>query len=715
MATADGGGNKVLARRSAVLMARQTGIKFYRFRSALAKISRGDVDVGDKANLDKTISEDMVQDKKDVRRNLRTKGSFASGFVVGESATTLNEQEEQLKKIDDKALEDIEQRKKQTKSRLDDPKLKALTEQEVADKPDSDDDNYKDGPPETEDPDSPDESLTDEDKKKKISLSKASKVGGAAGIALTAASVAGVACVMRDIAGVVVDMNQLRVNQMVDTYASLLTTSSQLKANELSGDVVGNLYRRFDGFYQSANYQVFNQNQPASAYIGKSGDFSKEFSPGNASGFLIGTLFKVKTAIDKVKGGSLCGALNNRLVKWIIKNSAIPLLVGGAVLSVATGGLAGGVIFGGSALAGWIVGNLAGDLIGEQLESELNEAIGPINEEFEGVVGGTSSVLSPVEGDGARNYALVDYGGHYLKEQQMIMEGGEAIEVEVAVGNTVAYLEENRQAWKDRGLLANIFNPNNPYSLVSGMFYRSPNETMLAGVGRLAQTSTKIFPTVTASTQVSNQDLAALLYPGQTHVIDFKDKYVDFEDRLFDEDSASVGFDFASNTNFVENIKTGDPTKWAEWKEKYSKCLVVPVGGFVVAQSLTAAGIWGVESHISDDDYSDITTGVCKEENAARYKLYYQDCNHIANIAIGGQNLSPMNDTGCDYLLPDSWNVDNLAQNKEGVIGFNYNDVEHFESYLATVENQTPTSPSSFIFKDSLIKSFALKLSLWRI
>ena len=228
-----------------------------------------------------------------------------------------------------------------------------------------------------------------------------------------------------------------------------------------------------------------------------------------------------------------------------------------------------------------------------------------------------------LDGEGARNYATTDYGTHYLKEGQALREGGSKTPVQNAVVETNAYLAKQRQEYANQGLASNLFNTNNPHSVVSQMAAAGHQKKSWLGQTLARIGSLFNFNLLRPVKAVSNDGLAGLLYPGQTHIIDFSQAEVE---GLGD-------FDHVQNTVYVES-------KLGELKEKYGSCLSVGVADFMLEQ----AGI-------KDEQDNDYYEPMCDEQEARRYKIYYQDCNHVVVMGLEGTNSSPMFSSFCDTLI----------------------------------------------------------------
>ena len=111
-----------------------------------------------------------------------------------------------------------------------------------------------------------------------------------------------IACVIREIGSMIRDAFKMKTRGLQDTAATLETTTSQIRAGDMSGEIVSDMTKRYEGFSASANYQVAVQGESAANLVGVEGsDFSEEFSPAEIfDGWAVAPLFKFSNLLNPV-------------------------------------------------------------------------------------------------------------------------------------------------------------------------------------------------------------------------------------------------------------------------------------------------------------------------------------------------------------------------------------------------------------------------------
>ena len=576
---------RVLARRSAWLLSKQVGLPFLRFQAVIDRFKTGR-GPPNPAVLTKDVSDSMLKDKRRIRHQL---DSFGPGSEVGGPAS-----------ISEAELDDYANNwSSETANRQPDSRQRVL------------------------------------DLRSRLLSSKVRNLVGATSKVSLAVGVITIACVLRELAHQIRDLARLKVHQSMDAAATVITTTSQIKAGNMSGEVVTDLSQRFlPNFDQAADYQVLVKGQPASAYINNPHhDFSNQFSLKSVLGTSLKALLEFSQVLGRVSAagiailpvgtvlagaqavgfdtiGAICKLALNEFIQWTITLVELGVVVVG---SIATGGVAGG---------GWVALKAGGGFAlqigaGMTIDRFLISALMP---DLVDTVSGVGSTLSPNPGDGAINYANVSWGALNLSQGQMLAEGGSRQPALIATDQTLSYLDWDRQQYANRGWLSHLFDLDNPYSIATEMAVNGGG--VWSNLGLLAQPS---WPSLwTTATANNYQDVAQILYPGQTEVIGFSDEEVD-----------GVGdFDFIENSIWVED-------NLDSLRTNYANCLTIGVADFLLDQS-------GIADASGQPLYDD----KCDTKEARRYKIYYQDCNHIHNLSITNQNLSPMFEAQCDYLLP---------------------------------------------------------------
>ena len=203
------------------------------------------------------------------------------------------------------------------------------------------------------------------------------------------------------------------------------------------------------------------------------------------------------------------------------------------------------------------------------------------------------------------------------------------------MAQTQQFIAFQKRQYAEEGLVSNLVSLENPYSLASSWMvaHSSPGswqrktENYFAGVlGRLGS-ALDVFQPVSAQADES-AGVREILYPGQEWVIGFNQPEVSGENPLFAHEA---------NTVYVEeNIE--------RLQEEYSACLGLDTSEFLLDQLGTPSDEYGREYYPDK----------CDQEEARRYKTYYQDCTLIENLRLWGSDHSPMFSSRCDHLLSAS-------------------------------------------------------------
>ena len=234
--------------------------------------------------------------------------------------------------------------------------------------------------------------------------------------------------------------------------------------------------------------------------------------------------------------------------------------------------------------------------------------------------------------NGARNYALIDYGMHYLSTSESISNGGSRLATEDALAQTQEYIAFQKQQYAQEGWFSNLASLENPYSLTSSwvVAQSAPGSWQQKSQAYFAQLFTRVGSSLDifqpAKAQIANTQLTQdILYPGHDWVIGFNQPESSGEDPLFAH---------ATNTVYVEN-------NLEELRGEYSACLGIEASEFLLDQVSNGLDDYGREYY----------PGKCDQLEARRYKTYYQDCTLIENTRLWGSNHSPMFSSRCDHLF----------------------------------------------------------------
>ena len=499
-----------------------------------------------------------------------------------------------------------------------------------------------------------------------------------------AVSVITLACVVRELGVMLKNAFQMKVRGLQDSAATLTTTTSQIKDGHITGEIVSDMTQRFNGFATSANYQLTTNKPGALATVGHpETDFSETYNLNDVFGG-----FKVK-GLSTVSSWLSPAAMSNNFQAYVgqyaqqsagffgkIFNAILSFMGRGVELTagfletafaktceaalkdvvqigilvveilatilvaVFSAGLGLGARIGAGQMTKEVIKRigysfLVGAAGGIALDMLLFDYLLP------GVVKSATGLDSALlfdpdnQASGAENYARVDYGMHYLKEAEALNMGGSRMPVSEGFLQAQAFLAWEKQQYQEQGLLNNIFDLDNPYSLGSNLaVIHHTGETWPQKTSRYAgnllanlKTSLDISQPVYAQ-EISSATIQAVLYPGQNSVIGFS------ESEMLGQ---RTNFDHLNNTLYVEDHLD---TLYRE----YSPCLGIDASDFLMADL-------GISQNTHGRDHY---PAACDSEEARRYKLYYQDCLLIDGLERWGTNSSPMFSSRCDHLLPQT-------------------------------------------------------------
>ena len=546
------------------------------------------------------------------------------------------------------------------------------------------------------------------------------------------------ACVLREIGAMIRDAFKMKIRGLQDNAIALTTVNSQIRAGDMSGEIVSDFSQRFNGFNTSANYQVGIANQDAANYLNKKdSDFSHEFGADVVfGGWAIEGLFQFSNLLNPVNfvqaaqnfisssvsefwanvfsqvaqfvgaGAKLTAEILEvqfRTACQLALNNAVQIsilvaeVLGTILLTIFSGGVAGGAKLGAgqaiksvsSALGGkFLVASIAG---GVALDILLFDYLLP-NMLRSSVGAETALLLDPDNlANGARNYASVDYGMHYLKEAEALNFAGSRIPVEQAVAETQSYLAWDRNREAQKGWINQLFALDNPYSAVSQLVaQQNPSNSWgkqsriyLASLWSNLKTSFAFFQPVQATS--SSSDLAQLLYPGQNLVIGFDEQIVSGQNQAFQH---------VNNTLYVED-------NFEDLYEKYSRCLNLDVAEFLLTQS-----------GVLEDEYGrSYYPEKCDSAEAQHYKMYYQDCLLIDSLHLQDSGQSSLLSNACYHLLPAESQADLVASLPDNQLSATTNNQA---TKLTSFSQKPPPIDSSIASIDQKVfNSISLLLS-WR-
>ena len=492
------------------------------------------------------------------------------------------------------------------------------------------------------------------------------------------------ACVIHELGTMIRDAPKMKIRGLQDNAATIETTTSQIRAGYSTGAVVSDLTQRFNGFTTSANYQVATNPQRAAPYIGRQGsDFSEDFNPQAAfdgvsvpainkmsalvspaelsAGFQnyieeaaensLGFFGKMFSSILSFVGGGLsltASFLEAQFAKIcdVALNSVVQIgilvveIIATVLIALFSAGIGAGARIG----AGQVVKQttatvarhaLAGAAAGVALDVLLFDILLP------GLVKNASGLETVMALDpqnpaqGARNYASVDYGAHYLKEGEALNMGGSRLDRAEGLVQTQTFLALEKERYANRGLLNNLFNSDNPYSLASSLGL--VEHQGLSWPQKIEHYSGQLLVNVrdgldlsqAAYAQAPSQEqILDVMYPGQDRVIGFSE--AEMEGTI--EDLQHI-----NNVLYVEeNLNS--------LYSQYSECLALDASEFLLSDMGIAQSDAGREFY----------PNFCDDLEARRYKLYYQDCLLVDGLQRWGTNSSPMFSSQCDHLLPQN-------------------------------------------------------------
>ena len=514
-------------------------------------------------------------------------------------------------------------------------------------------------------------------------------------------------CMFNDLGEQIEGAFRLRVSSSQESASTLLTFTNQMKAGEAHPQVVSDFAKRFGGFEKAATYKALVSDLPFEAEV----DFSQAFSSTKVFGMSIAGIRSLAGTLG-APAGAVFALINSLIGGYNFLNpfSTIPTIscrdflnpvvqIGLAVIELIATlipgiGAAKASIGGAAKIAlktGWqrILGRVALGVGAVSLELFIFDHVVPIMmENISGVDtgllpgpedikltssasvfngwGGSVNALSNKDTlyldrdvneaafyQGAQNFATIDYGMHYLKEQRGLISGASRRSVAEETRRTVAYMDAYKSQFAQEGLFSNLFSLNNPFSIASTLAIKSPNHfgdasRQFAGVltslfgGRLFG---GLFDSAQAQT-LSQAELQQLLYPGQKWVTGFDQAELDGEN----------GFDFLDNSQWVEE-------NLDELRNDFADCLVIDVGSFLYSQTYED-GSDEANKHYPPKCYRDVAELAGKYDRrdaVKRFKIYLQDCVLIESILLEGTGHSPFFSDACEHLLPDPTEENGLA------------------------------------------------------
>lgn len=547
-------------------------------------------------------------------------------------------------------------------------------------------------------------------------------VRGASVIALLAT----VGCTIRELGLALKGAFAAKNRGLQDSAATIETLASQSRAGDMSPEIIGDMSSRFNGFNTSANYQAGVSSPDLNQYIGSSqSDFSTEFSSattfdGVASKqiFDLSNLFSdesIARVAELVLSGVTFGAYSvfkslaglfgfdtkQKIIDWI--KHALNKFCQFAL------SLTGQLIFAASEIVvtiaatiatagGWGAATTALSQILRQMLSlkSIAFALGGISLDravqshvLEPMVKSANGIDTTISYDpdnpqnGARNYALVDYGMHQLKEQEALNLGGSRIPVASALAQTQTYLAQQKQYYINKGIWHNIASKDNPYSIASKLLIdqhgqegvKNKSQSLIAGLFKDLPQNLSFSTPVRA--QVNSQAMTNLLYPGQTYVVGFYDEAID----------SNGNFNHVNNTVYVEN-------NLSQLKADYSECLGIDSSDYLLAQQ-----------GIHPESYP----AKCDDTEARRYKMYFTDCQMVESLVLWQTTSSPMYSSQCDSLLPEKVQDEHLSDSQA-----NSEQTVAQKEVSDLLWNQIQANQNSIITQASTVKTPTSKtVSLW--
>ena len=242
---------------------------------------------------------------------------------------------------------------------------------------------------------------------------------------------------------------------------------------------------------------------------------------------------------------------------------------------------------------------------------------------------------------GARNFATVDYGSHYLKEQQALLSGGSRRLASEETARTTAYMDAYKQSFAQKGLFNNLVALDNPFSVASSLAIGRPSSLRQAGAQTASFLTSLLSPRLfgnffssVGAQELSQDEIQQLLYPDQKWVVGFD------QDEL---DGRNTGFGFIENTEWVWGNLPG-------LRDQYADCLTVDVSDFLYAQTFDGG----------NKEFYDAER--CESPEAKRYKMAFLDCLNVEAVSLQGSGHSPFFSNACEEeFLPPANDKNGLA------------------------------------------------------
>ena len=522
-------------------------------------------------------------------------------------------------------------------------------------------------------------------------------------------------CMFDDLGDQIESAFRLRIGGAQESASTLLTLTNQMKSGEAHPQVIADFSKRFEGFDQSATYKTLVSDLPFNAEVDFSQAFSsaKVFGmsiegmrtiaswlggPARFTFWVLNGLINVHNLLPLVFQGlwptipniscrdflhpaAQLTIITLELIATFIPLGSLlkagPVAVGKATMTAIKVGW--GRLLGQLALAAGGVGlevfifNHVVPIMMENISGVDTSLLpGPDDIDFSASSTSSSIFTPPVSAisnkdvlyvnrdidvasfyQGAQNFATVDYGMHYLKEQRGLMSGASHRSAAEETRRTIAYMDAYQSQFAQKGLFNNLFALDNPFSIASTLSIKRP-KSINAASSQLAGLLTGIFGHSLfgnlfsdAHAQPLNQEqLRELLYPGQRWVIGFDEAELDGE----------RDFDFLDNSQWVEE-------NLDDLVEDFADCLVLDVGSFLYAQtyekgSRKANALYPPKCYEDVEPYQDKYD---RSEAVKRFKLYFQDCVLVESITLEGTGQSPFFSTACEHLLPAPTQENGLA------------------------------------------------------
>ena len=521
------------------------------------------------------------------------------------------------------------------------------------------------------------------------------------------------ACIVRELGVMIRDAFKMKVRGMQDSAATLMTTTSQIKAGDMEGEVISDMTRRFEGFELSASYQTGVQQRPVASVAGVEGsDFSRELSPGDVfNGWSVksiskfggllnpanvvlaainylkanaGVLEGVVAGIQNIVGSPLrvaakavetafretCDLVLDAKVQIGIFVTEVVAVIIGTILS---GGIVGGARLTGGQVVNQVLRTLAtsyviGAVAGVALDALLFDYLLP------NVIlsaGGADTILTAPEASfgsptAPASSSLVDFGAQLLNTSESPTGGiskraSNGARNYALVDYGMHYLSTSEALANGGSRLAADKALAQTQEFIAFQRQQYAEEGLVSNIASLENPHSLASSWVVAHSspgswqQKTQYYFAGLLGRLGTTFDIFQPASAQADDAAALQEILYPGQAWVIGFNQPE-ISGEDPLFAHETNTVYVEENIDWLQEeYSACLGLDTAEFLLDQLGTESDEYGrEYYPDKCDQEEARHYKTYYQDCTLIENLRLWKSNHSPMFSSRCDYLLSPS-------------------------------------------------------------